>query len=181
MAKKRKFKWWYIAVAAVILYVLSQAGIMNNLFAVTEITCSATDPCPTANCVGSFTLAEKDMTEDCDTLNSTDKYACKLNDFWYDFQGELKDIECVDTTCNGGDCWVLDEDGVKTGWHKSITETGASTGVCETSPYCLIRTDDITNWIKNNPLAWVQNNSLLALGILAMIVALIYLLYIPDK
>ncbi len=172
MAKKFKLKPVHLVITVVVLFVLSQIGVMNELFAVTSIQCTSDAQCPDPDCLGGFTLAEKNL-EDCTTLNNTaDKTSCELSEWWYDAQDELAATRCVDPSVQ-----EVDETGHTTGWHMPIAGTGASAGKCETSPYCVVSTADVKEWVRNNPLAWVRDNFALAIGLFIISIVLISLLY----
>jgi hypothetical protein len=174
MNKKQKTMWIYIGLFILAVFALSQMGVMNNLFAVTNVPCTSSAQCPEPSCVGSFTLADKEAA-DCAALNNTaDKSACELSNWWYNAQNELATTQCVDSNV-----MELNERGGQTGWHTPIAGTGASSGMCEISPYC-IPSDDIKTWLDNNPFAWIRSN--FGITVVFALVALVigYLLLSKD-
>jgi hypothetical protein len=170
---KKQIQLIHIVLAIAAVFVLSQVGVLNSLFAVTNIQCTSDAECPAPNCVGTLKLGEY-TPQDCASLNGTDAAACSLSEWWYNSQNELSATKCVDPSAP-----ELNERGATTGWHKPIAATGAAAGVCETSPYCVASYDDITNWVRDHPFAWIRDHFALALGAFALLVLMVYLLYTP--
>lgn len=103
MAKKRKLKPIHVGIVIVAIFVLSQLGMLNQLFAVGDSSRQVTnDQC---------TL---------DLFNNTD---------------ELLVLPC----------------------------------------------EEVEQWVKDNPWAWIKGNTLAAFGIFAFGLLLVYLIYIPEK
>jgi hypothetical protein len=91
-----------------VLLILSITGVMNQILPQTSegraseltkgnVQCSIDTTCPLPKCFGSFDTAAKAAV----TVDSSEaaKQASNLGTAWYDFQGKLKEVRCVEGYC----------------------------------------------------------------------------------
>lgn len=107
---KKKFKWWYILIAVVFVAALSFTGLFNELFLsgtflgrTSDLTqgklpCVTVDDCPEPKCFGSFSIDDTREPLPADATEA-EKSAYNLGDTWYNAQGELKEVQCIEGKC----------------------------------------------------------------------------------
>lgn len=192
-----RIKLIHVILAAALLFVLIQVGFLPSMFAINgvpggvpctvstggAIVCYKSDgvtvtPCPTPNCVGGFNLSAREDVEDCNTLSEPAKSSCKLTDTWYNFQGNLATVKCVDMDVDVTED-LATQLNVPTGWHQPVT--GTQKGSLEVSPYCILEYDQVSDWVKANPLVWAKENPWLAIGVfLVLLLVIVALLSKPG-
>lgn len=122
--KKHISPIWFVVAAFVLVMVLSLTGVMNKLLmtgpilgrasdlSAGKVLCTTVADCPQPQCFGSFNITDKREPLG---VNATDaeKTAYSLGDFWYNSQGELKTIECVDGHCQTSPFCLIEGNDIK--------------------------------------------------------------------
>lgn len=201
MDRLKRIELKHVLIALVLFFFLTQFGLIPSMFAIKGVvtgpipcsvavsgttetmTCYKPDgttvtDCPKPECVGGFTMKERTDAKDCDTLTKEpDKSSCKLSDAWYNLQGDLATVKCVDINVEVKEN-LSTQTGVPTGWHQPVT--GTTHGVLEVSPYCVMEYQQVSDWIKANPMVWIRQNIWLALGLLVVLIAVV-VAFLPGK
>jgi hypothetical protein len=124
---KKKFNYWMIVIPVVLVIILSLTGIMNDILfsgpvlgrtsdlTQGKIPCKVVSDCPKPSCFGSFNVTQKTTVQLSPNATAAEKAAASLDNSWYDMQGKLTEVKCVDLKCQTSPFCIIEYSDV-TGW-----------------------------------------------------------------
>lgn len=123
MKRIKNFKLMLIGIVVLLVLALSYSGVMNRTMlgrssdlTQGKVSCTTDTDCPKPQCFGSFNIAQKsDVESNPTSATEAEKQAAGLDNWWYDAQGNLQDVKCVNQKCQTSPfCFIEYKD--ITGW-----------------------------------------------------------------